>query len=381
VAKLILVEDVVGPSVRGRGGAAMYVLQWAHGLRRLGHEVLLLEVLDEPPAPDAARALSEAVEFFGRGGEAAILRANRGEDGGVKHVAGVSVEQVKRFASQAAATITLAAHYRREPWPLIGDVQPRILVDQDPGYTQLWASEADPADVYGEHDVYFTVGANIGSERCRLPTLGIDWHPIYNPVVLEWWRPDRPIERDRFTTVTSGRDYGYLEWERRVLGPKVEQLERLLDLPRRSGEQIELAIDLHEQDPDRVRLEEHGWRIDDPAAVQTPERYRCYIEGSLAELSVAKGGYVGTRSGWFSDRSACYLAAGRPVVLQSTGFEDVLPAGEGLFAFHTIDEAAEAMARIRADYPHHSRAAREIAQEHLDSDRVLSRLLQAAGIM
>lgn len=381
MAKLILVEDVVGPSVRGRGGAAMYVLQWAQGLRRLGHEVLLLEVLDEPPATDAARALSEAIEFFWRGGGAAVVRAKRGNDGEVEHVAGASIEQVQRFAKGAHAAITLAAHYRREPWPLIGDVRPRVLVEQDPGYTHLWATEGDARGVFGEHDVHFTVGVNVGTERCRLPTSGVEWRAIHNPVVLDWWRPGAPVERDRFTTVTSWRDYGYLEWEGRLLGPKVEQFEQLLELPRHSGEQIELVVDLDEQDPDRARLIDHGWRLESPSAVATPERYRGYIEGSLGELSVAKGGYVGTHSGWFSDRSACYLAAGRPVVLQATGFEEVLPTGEGLFAFSALDEAAEAMGRIRADYPRHSRAAREVAREHLDSDRVLPRLLDAAGVI
>jgi hypothetical protein len=380
VARLILVEDIAGPSVLGRGGAAMYVLQWAHGLRRLGHEVLLLEVLDEAPPPGSARAFEELISGCWQGAEAAMLHVPDRRSGEVRHLAGVTPERVSAFAREAAAVITLAAHYRAEPWPLIGGVRPRILVDQDPGYTHIWASEGDPLEVFGEHDVYFTVGANIGSDRCRLPTLGIDWHPLFNPVVLDWWTTGAPLRRERFTSVLSWRDYGYLEFEGRLLGPKVEQFERLLTLPRASGEQIELVMDLPEQDPDRARLTDAGWLISDPALVGTPGQYRRFIEGSLAELGVAKGGYVGTRSGWFSDRSACYLAAGRPVVLQATGFEDVLATGEGLFAFDTVDEAAEAMARIRADYPRHSRAAREIAREHLDSDRVLRELLSAADL-
>jgi hypothetical protein len=380
VARLILVEDVAGPSVLGRGGIATYVLQWAHGLRRLGHEVLLLEVLDEPPPPGAARAFAELMARCWAGGKAAMIQAPDRERSDVGELAGASAERIRQFAREADAAITLAAHYRRDPWPLIADVRPRILVDQDPGYTHLWASEGDPLDVFGEHDIHFTVGANVGTERSRLPTAGIDWQPIHNPVVLDWWSTGRPIERDRFTTVASWRDYGYLEFEGRMLGPKVEEFQSLLDLPRRTGEQLELVVDLHEQDPDRLRLIEHGWRLEDPSVVATPERYRRYIEGSLAEFSAAKGGYVGTRSGWFSDRSACYLAAGRPVVLQSTGFEDVLPTGEGLLAFDTCEQAAESLRRVRADYARHSKAARAIAREHLDSQRVLPRLLAAAGL-
>lgn len=376
MAKLILVEDIAGPSVLGRGGMATYVMQWAHGLRRLGHEVLLLEMLTEPPAAETVSSFETLMNRCWMGGEAALGMALDG-----RTLAGASAQRVRAFAREAQAAITLAAHYRSEPWPLIEDVRPRIVVDQDPGYTHLWADEAgDAAAVWGEHDLYFTVGLNVGSDRCTLPTCGIEWRGIVNPVVLDWWRAGRPLRRERFTTVASWRDYGYLEYQGELLGPKVEQWQRLLDLPRRSGEPVELVVDLHAQDPDRARLLEHGWLLEDPATVATPERYRDYIEGSLGELSVAKGGYAGTRSGWFSDRSACYLAAGRPVILQSTGFEDVLPTGEGLLAFATVEEAAEAMARVRADYPRHSRAARELAREHLAYERVLPALLQAAGV-
>jgi hypothetical protein len=376
MARLILVEDVAGPSVLGRGGTAAYVLQWAHGLRRLGHEVLLLEVLEQAPGPCTAQTFSALMEEFWRGGEAALVVAP-----GKTSLAGASPRRIRQFAHGADAVITLAAHYRTEPWPLVGEVRPRILVDQDPGYTHLWASEGTPREVFGEHDLYFTVGANVGTERCSLPTVGIDWKPIHNPVLLDWWTAGGPIERDRFTTVAAWRDYGYLEFEGKLLGPKVEQFEQLIELPQRSCEQLELVVELHEQDPDRERLVHYGWRLEHPAVVRTPDRYRRYIEGSLAEFSAAKGGYVGTRCGWFSDRSACYLAAGRPVVLQSTGFEDVLPTGEGLLSFQTLEQAAEALARVRADYARHSRAAREIAREHLDSERVLPRLLQAAGVV
>jgi len=373
VSRLILVEDLAGPSVLGRGGHAMYVLQWAHGLRRLGHRVLLLEVLDEPPAPQAVRAFEELVAQWWDPGEAAMVLAS-GEI-----LAGVERELIANCAAEAAAVITLAAHYRREPWPLVGDVRPRVLIDQDPGYTQLWAQDGDPADIFGEHDLYFTVGLNVGTPRSRLPTLGFEWHPVVNPVVLDWWTGDAPVRRGRFTTALSWRDYGYLEFEGRILGPKVEEFRTLLDLPRRSGEQLELIVDLDPDDPDRAMLLDHGWLLDDPRTIASPGQYREFIRGSLAEFSCVKGGYAGTRSGWFSDRSACYLAAGRPVVLQSTGFEEVLPSGEGLLAFGTLEQAADALARVRADYTRHSAAAREIAREHLDGDRVLRALLDQIG--
>jgi hypothetical protein len=220
----------------------------------------------------------------------------------------------------------------------------------------------------------------VGTARCPIPTLGIDWRPLWPPVVLDWWLPGARVERSRFTTVAAWRDYGYLELAGKMLGPKVEEFHRFIDLPRRAAEEIELTLAIDEEDPDRRLLREHGWRVEEPGLVATPDLYREYVSGSLAEFSCAKGGYVGTRSGWFSDRSACYLAAGRPVVLQSTGFEDVLPTGVGAFAVTEVDEAAAAMAEIRADYERHSRAARELAREFFDAERLLERMLADAGL-
>jgi hypothetical protein len=289
-------------------------------------------------------------------------------------------DDVQAFAARADGVLSLAAHYRSEPWPLLEDVRPRLLLEQDPGYTHLWAADVDPATIFGVHDTYFTVGANIGTPRSRLPTCGLEWHPLWPPVVLDWWPAPGPPARDRFTTVGAWRDYGYLEFEGRVLGPKVDEFERFLSLPDLAREPLELALAIDPDDPDRARLVAHGWLLGDPGLVSTPERYREYVCSSRGEFSCAKGGYAGTRGGWFSDRSACYLAAGRPVVLQSTGFEDVLPVGPGVFAVQTAEEAAGAMSEIRGDYARHSTAARELAREHFDGERLLGDALELAGL-
>jgi hypothetical protein len=375
VARLIAVEDLAGPSVLGRGGHAMHVLQILEGLRRLGHDVLFLEYLDGPPSAESARSFATLVAGWWDLDRAALLDATTGSS----HV-GVSSAAVRAFAAGADGVLTLAAHYRAEPWPLLEDVRPRLLLEQDPGYTHLWAADDDPADIFGVHDLYFTVGANVGSERSAIPTCGIDWHPLWPPVVLDWWNGAPPIATDRFTTIGAWRDYGYLEVEGRTLGPKVDEFEAFLDLPARAGEPLELVLAIEPDDPDHERLLAHGWLLRYPVTVATPARYRDYVCGSLAEFSCAKGGYVGTRSGWFSDRSACYLAAGRPVVLQSTGFEDVLPCGSGAIAVTTADEAAAAMADVRGDYARHSAAARELAREFFDADKLLGDALALAGI-
>jgi hypothetical protein len=379
MARLIAIEDLAGPSVGGRGGHAMHVLQILEGLSRLGHDVLFLEFLHEPPSPVA---IGEFTSILGtRSG--ALLDAATGES-----FAGRSAAEVSAFAARAEAVISLAAHYRSEPWPLIGDIRPRILIEQDPGYTHLWARDGDPREIFGEHDVYFTVGANIGTDRSPIPTCGIDWHPLWPPVVLDWWTGppagspagSAPLERDRFTTIGAWRDYGYLELDGQILGPKAEEFAKFIDLPNAAGEELELTLAIDRDDPDRTLLLDHGWRLEDPSAVATIDRFRRYVTGSLGEFSCAKGGYVGTRSGWFSDRSACYLAAGRPVVLQATGFEDLLPVGVGAFAVGDVEGAAAAIAEIRGDYARHARAARELAREFFDAERLLAAMLEQSGV-
>lgn len=371
MARLIVIEDLVGPSVAGRGGHAIHVLQFLEGLRRLGHDVLFLEFLDDPPTPAQTAAFATLLD--GRCG--ALLNGATGES-----FAGMPRRDVADFAAGADALISLAAHYRREPWPLLESVRPRILIEQDPGYTHLWAAEGDPREIFGEHDFVFTVGANVGTPRSPIPECGLNWRPLWPPVVLDWWTDAGGVTRDCFTTVGAWRDYGYLEFDGRTLGPKVEEFTKFIELPRLSGDRLELTLAIDDDDPDRKLLLSHGWRLEDPTSVSTPGTFRDYVTGSLAEFSCAKGGYVGTRSGWFSDRSACYLAAGRPVVLQATGFEDVLPVGEGVFAVRDVDEAVGAIAEVRGDYDRHRAAAREVAREFFDAERLLSGMLEQSGL-
>jgi hypothetical protein len=378
MATLIVVSDLAEPASVGRGGLSMYLLQWLHGLERLGHRVLFVEFLKADPGETrgaTVRYFDDTVARWWRRDASALILTSSG-----KSLSGVTAGEVARAAREAGAVVTVAAPYRRGPYPLIEDVRPRILVEQDPGYTHLWAAGGDPADIFGEHDVYFTVGGNVGRPGCSLPTLGIRWRSIWNPVVLDWWGPGRPVKRPRFTTVADWRGYGYLEFEGRLLGPKAEEFRKFIGLPGLIDGPVEIALNIDPEDPDLAALRDHGWKVENPEAVADPARYRAYIEGSLGEFSCAKGGYVGTNCGWFSDRSACYLAAGRPVVLQATGFEDLLPTGRGLFAVTTPGEAAETIRAVQRDYALHSARAREIAREHFDSAKVVAGLLSEAGI-
>jgi len=374
VATLVVVEDLVGPSVRGRGGHAMYVLQTLLGLERLGHRVVFVECLDRQADAAAVAEFRSLMTRWWHPDACALLAP----DG--RALAGMSDAALDAAAAAADAVITLAAHYREQPWPRLEGIRPRILLEQDPGYTHLWAADGDVRGVFGEHDVYFTVGTLLGTEHCGLPTLGIEWHPYRNPVVLDLWSGDNRVPRGRFGTVAGLGDYGWLEYEGRVLGPKIEQLRAYAALPELVGQPIDVVADLDAGDPERDELVARGWHFRSPADVSTPEKFRDFVLESAGEFSVAKGGYTGTGCGWFSDRSACFLAAGRPVILQATGFEHVLPTGSGLFAVRDVDEAASAVRAIRAEPERHAGAAREIARDYFDSDRVLTQMLETSGL-
>jgi hypothetical protein len=230
------------------------------------------------------------------------------------------------------------------------------------------------------HHVYFTVGENIGNDRCPIPTDGIEWRAVPPPVVLTDWPRAEP--GGAFTTVGAWRGaFGPVEYGGRTYGLKVHEFRKVIDLPRRVAEaEFEIALDIHAGDAaDRDALIEHGWRLRDPRkAVPGPIEFRRYVQGSGAEFSVAQGVYVDTESGWFSDRTVRYLASGKPALVQDTGFSRNYPVGEGLIGFRTLDEAVAGARLITADWERHAKAARQLAEERFDSDRVLTRFLEEA---
>jgi hypothetical protein len=199
--------------------------------------------------------------------------------------------------------------------------------------------------------------------------------------VLERWPAADAVERDALTTVGNWRGYGSIERDGIHYGQRAHSLRRFLDLPERTGERFELALAIHPDERDDLAgLRDHGWQLVDPVrAAGTPDAYADFVRGSKGELGIAKSGYVVSGSGWFSDRSACYLASGRPVIAQETGFSEFLPTGLGLFAFTSADDVVAAVNELRRDYSKHARGARALAEEHFDSDRVLTGLLEAVG--
>lgn len=357
------------------GGEAWVRLSWVRGFERLGLDVRFVEELARSAQADpAAVPWFEAVtKRFGLEGRATLVA-----DG--EAIAGPSLEELLAFA-QDATLVNIGGHLTSPP--LFGAFRRRVMVDIDPGFTQFWHEAGMPGANVEGHDLHFTIGELIGTPECPIPTGGIEWRPVRPPVVLDDWPPVDFGEPDRFTTIATWRGpFGPVEHGGRTYGLKVHEFRKFIALPRRSPHRFEIALDIHPGDGrDLAALREHGWRIADPRAeAGDPDAFRTYVQASGAEFSVAQGVYVDTVCGWFSDRTTRYLASGKPALVQDTGFSRILPVGEGLVAFRTLGEAVAGAADIVARYPEHSAAARRIAEEQFDAERVLARFCEEAGI-
>lgn len=373
----ILVSGMVA-GVPCQGGATWAVLQYVLGLRQLGHEVLLVEPVQSDPAyesgvsPSVARYFADVCRSFDLEGRAALLLPDR-------RTLGVPYAQVAATARRADLLLNLAGTLR-DP-ELIEPIPIRLYVDLDPAFTQVWALE-DGVDVALDGHTHFaTVGLAVGLPGCDVPTLGREWIPTPPPVVLAEWSAHPPLEREALTTVANWRSYGSVEHDGHFYGQKAHALREYMGLPRKTDARFELALSIHpEEASDLEALRRNGWELVDPvAAAGTPSAYRQFVAGSWAELGITKSGYVRARSGWFSDRSVCYLSSGRPVIAQDTGFSQLLPTGAGLLAFSSETEAVAGIEAVSRDYRRHARAAREIAETHFRSEFVLSALLDRIG--
>jgi hypothetical protein len=339
-------------------------------------------------------------EWFGVAERSALVYA------GGKECAGVPWTRLLATAESAELLVNLSGHLTLEP--LLARIRRKAYIDVDPGFTQFWHADPNTPFRIAQHDDYFTIGENIGSPDCPIPALGwpspcplpepeesIRWRPIRQPVVLWDWpvvgvRTQRPPWRSkdgyrlRFTTIASWRGpFGPVQAGGKTYGLKVHEFRKYLPLARLAfGIGFEIALDIHPGDAkDLAALRENGWRIVEPRPVAgDAASFRRYVQESGAEFSVAQGIYVDTNSGWFSDRTVRYLASGKPTLVQETGFSRHIRADRGLVSFRTLAEAVAGAEAIAADYEMHCRAAREIAQEYFDSDKVLGRLLEEVGV-
>ncbi len=370
------------------GGQTWLYLHWLRAFSRLGHDVWYVEddtVWPYDPVRNAVtddcsyavRHIARSLDRIGLEGKWAYRLADR-----KRGCHGLSeAELADLYAScDALLNVVGATDIREEhlkaPF--------RVYVECDPVLAELRLANGDEATRidFARHHAIATYGENYGADDCGVPVAGLSYVKTRQPVDLELWPMAYTPEAPLFTTIGNYRHQGNdIEYQGETYTwSKHHEWERLLDLPRRTRQPIELNVTI--DDSDRTRLAAAGYRIADPLAMSLDifGAYPSYIRGSRGEVTVAKDQNVRLRSGWFSERDACYLASGKPVVAQDTGFGRLFPTGAGLFAFSTASEAAAAIEAINSDYRRHCEAARAIAVEHFDAPRVGARLLRDLGL-
>ncbi len=379
---------VIGGAVAQKPAAAGHAwvfLQYLLGFRRLGWDVLLLDAFDSqkqaeddegaPVSLDRSRQhsyLRGVLSPFGLEGGYCLLDGFGGASAGMPRR--VLLERVR----QADLFLNVMG-YIEDP-EVLAAARYKAFLDIDPGFPQIWRAKG-LADLLTGYQAWITIGENISRSDCPIPDCGLNWVATRQPIVMEHWPVSQDVRRG-FTSVASWRGaYGPLEFGGRQLGLRVHEFRKFVSLPLESGAEFELALDIHpEEERDLQLLRRNNWNLVDPRIeAGTLENYRRFVQQSYAEFMVAKGIYVELASGWFSDRTTCYLASGKPALVQDTGLKELYPLGCGLLAFSSLEEAVEGVRSIRADYSRHARAARSVAQDCFESDYVLGRLLDRLG--
>jgi hypothetical protein len=361
-------------------------LQYLLGFRRLGWDVLLLDRLEPDMCVDAAGQQCSIDHAANLAYLRRVLRAFDLEDSfalaynGGEQWYGIPREAVRERVKRSALLLNVMGFVTDDD--ILSWAPHRVFLDIDPGFGQMWR-ELGQANLFQGHDQYVTIAENIGQPDCTIPTCGLRWITTRQPVVLEHWPVQSNGVGGSFTSVGAWRGpYAAVEFGGRRYGLRAHEFRKFAALPMLCDQSFEIALDIHHAEAsDIALLAANGWtRVDPAEAAGDPAAYQRFIRGSKAEFLVAKGMYVDTRGGWFSDRSTCYLASGKPVLAQDTGLRAHYPVGEGLLLFDTLEEAREGVTAISRDYRRHSRAARAVAEEYFDSDKVLSSLLAKLGV-
>jgi hypothetical protein len=379
----------------GGGGHFWVYMQYAQGLRRLGCDVYWLEQLRPSGDPGEEQRLCatllERMERFGFAGKTLLYAADPRAVDGVRFVA---CTDAHAKAVLRRADVLLNFHYAIDP-RLLGWARRTALVDIDPGLLQFWMSTGQLA--VARHDHYLTTGETVGTPEARFPDCGVSWTRIRPPVCLDLWPVSYTPDAEAFTTVSSWSSASWLKVKENGQTALRDNTKRIafleyVDLPRQVARPLELALYLLDRDPagqarrkqaeqdaaDRSLLERHGWRVRDSREVAgSPDAYRSYVQVSRGEFSCAKPSCMEFRNAWVSDRSVCYLASGKPIVVQDTGPSSYLPDGEGIFRFSSIPQAAAALDAIESDYQRQCDAARALAETYFDAGRVIEHALNA----
>jgi hypothetical protein len=376
---------VLGYLVRGPlGGLAWHNLQYVMGFFRLGHDVYFIEDSGDSPfcCYDPIRHVTDANPSYGLDFASAVFtkvgldRCWAYYDGHTSRWLGPCAERIGDICATADVLLDLGGVNPLRP--NVMEIPKRALVDTDPVFTQIrHLKDPEARQLALQHTAFFSYGENIGSRRCAIPDDGLPWRTTRQPIVIEAWPLTPGSPHGKFTTIMQWESYPAAEYDSVYYGMKSKSFEPFMDLPIKVGPVLELAIG--SPTAPRALLESKGWMLRDPLqAAPDPWTYQRYIQDSKAEFAVAKHGYVVSRSGWFSERSAAYLASGRPVITQETGFSDWLEAGSGVIPFTTPDQAIAAIEDVNNKYEAHCRAARALAEAYFDSDRILNKLIEDA---
>ncbi len=363
-------------------GVAYQFLHYLLGLRRLGYDVWYIEDSARPVYDPTTNTMTEDasgnIERI-----LPVLRAHgfaerwafRGFYPGGKcyGMDGPAIDRMYREAD-VILNVTGAQEMREEHKAC----PRRIYVESDPFAWQVRAAQGDRKALahLGTHTQHFSFGENIGHADCLVPSEQYRWLPTRQPVVLDLWAGANAAPASRYTTVTTWHNNAKaVTWQGETYyWTKDREFEPFLELPRRRNVPLELATRV--DPPVESRLRDLGWNLADSVVISDDvDRYRAYIQNSRAEFTAARDQYVRPRTGWFSDRSVCYLAAGRPVITQETGFSKFVPSGKGLFGFTTMDDALAAIDAVESDYAGNCQAAREIAAEYFAAEKVLRNLM------
>ncbi len=368
-------------------GVTYQFLHYLIALRRLGYDPYYVEDsarwIYDPRLNDMSPDVSGNLEMVlpalkAHGFENRWCFRGKYEGGGCFGLGESELAQLYRDAD-AFLNVTGAQEIRDEHRA----VKRRIYVESDPFVAQVKVAKGDQGmiDLLAAHDAHFSFGENLGAPDCLVPVGKFHWQPTRQPVVIDLWRGS-PAGGDTYNTITTWHNKGKdIEWQGdQWYWTKDREFEKFLELPQlRPAQRFELAANV--SDDVKARLHQHGWQQRDSIDIsRNADRYRQYIQDSRGEFTVARDQYVRARTGWFSDRTVCYLAAGRPVITQETGFSKYVSSGRGLFGFSTMDDVLKAIDAIESDYPGHCRAARDVAAEYFDAEKVVGSLMQRAGL-
>ena len=375
------------------GGLTWDYAQYPVGFAELGHDVFYIEDTRLYPfykkegshwsdSSLSVEYLQTAMEFFGMSGRWAYRDEASGK------CFGMSEQKVKEIARTADVLVNISCStVLRDEY---GKIPVRILVDSDPMFTQIQylsqqmftPGESSMRRLVDAHNYLFTFGENIGAADCRIPTCDLNWRATRQPICLDYWKADLPNKNGALTTLMNWAVGKNLSYDGEEWGQKDVEFSRFIKIPE-SVPQTELAVAISQTGNtgrDAFPIDEvkkHGWKVLNPkVCAENCISYQNFIKNSLGEFSVAKQTYVKGRTGWFSGRSACYLAAGRPVITQETGWSKFIPTGKGLFSFEEQNGAVEAIKQVTSEPQKYSRGAREIAEEYFDSRKVLKTMLE-----